>query len=317
MRALLVLIGVLAMPFLAAGQEGPPPKFDNRPRSIDAPPPADSKAPISLDAAAIAQATREAAAAVLVHKFAEALVACDRGLHLDARNLYLLYYKSAALRERGVATWNVGDRNKDENVKNEARADWTAVIGIVNQALPSVPPTPAYAEMRYRFVHEKAEVQYLLAHTSGIARTDALASLDAALAAAQDPGRPSPPAGGVEALNRQNEMAKLKLDKANLLVDNAAAADAPQARTLFREVLDVNPLEFNAMVGMSMECIIAIDWSASAAKMNQSAQVCIQEASAFRAQMPPSDPRSARLQEIIDALKQLDQSDRPRPSTKH
>ena len=297
MLALVVLIAVLTMPFLAAGQEGPPPKFDATPKSIDAPPPSIDTRPKSLDAGLVDKATQDAAAAVRAHNFADALAACDRGLRLAPKDSALHYYKSAALRERGVQSWNAGDKNKDENLKNEARADWAAVLGVADEALANLPQAPAANEMRYRFVREKAEARYFLAHTSGIARADAMAALDAAVVAAGEKG-PLP--------NRRSELAKLKLYKANVLVDSASVADATEARALFREVLELDPKEFDAMVGMSTACIIALDWTASAAKLKRGAQACTQEALAFRAQVPPTDPRSARLQQLMDALQTVD-----------
>jgi hypothetical protein len=222
-----------------------------------------------------------------------------------------------------VQSWNAGDKMKDEKLKNEARADWTAVVAVADEALATlVPSAPQYIELHYRFVREKAEVQFLLAHTSGIARPEAVASLDLAIAEAQDPRLPRDPSAGLGVVDPKlapaaagkpgsvyvrPELVRLKRSKAELLLDNASAADAVAARALYSEVLAADPQDYTAMVGMSTACIIALDWTASKTRLNQGAQACVREAVAFRAQVPPADPRSARLQLLIDALQQLDQ----------
>jgi hypothetical protein len=271
---LAVLLAGILTPFVAFGQAGS----------------------TSLDKVPLAKATSDANAALLGGHYDDAIAAADRGLRFDPANPTLHYDKSAALRMRGAQSWNLGEKNKDDKLKAAARADWTAVPAVADEALAKLPESAA--EMRFLFLHEKAEAAYLLAHTSGLARPEALAAMEAALTASQDAKRPA----GQNGLQRRFELAALKLEKADLLVDGGSAAEATQARAIYREVLELDPRAFDAMLGMSTACIIAVDWMAKPEVVKQSQQACLDEAIAFRAKLPPTDPHSAKLQEFIDGL---------------
>ncbi len=227
----------------------------------------------------LAKALQEGNQAVTAGRYDDAIAAYDRGIALDPSQYVLFLNKAAALRLRGTQTYNQSlGPNRDQKTKDAIRRDWLAAVesagkamNLVEASSSSTPPADLY-QARLVTLQEKALDLSLLGRIDEARLPEAAGAYHAAAELAKDPVKKN----------------QLRNNEAWILFQ---ALDFGKALSVYKNVLETEPENLDALYGATMAAVSSEDWKS-----------CNAYGARFLKVAPAADRRRAEIKETLDAI---------------
>ncbi len=218
-------------------------------------------------------------------RYDAAIEGYDRALSIDPSQYLIWTSRAMALRMRGISTYNKALAGQFQDGKNVAKKDFLAAIESANKALALIEALPVPADepgrtnlalARVSALEEKGiDLQFIgEGFNDPSAFADASSAYKAAAEFAPDPGRK----------NRLRNKAAAVL---------AQKLDFPAAISIYKTVLDSDPVNVEALLGAFLATVSLPDKDVKAAR---------EYGTRYLKAAPANDPHRQSVQETLDTL---------------
>jgi tetratricopeptide (TPR) repeat protein len=218
-------------------------------------------------------------------RYDAAIAGYDKALSIDPSQYAIWTSRAMAFRMRATTNFNKALAAKDEAGKNEARKDFLTAIESANKALMfiSIEPTPAddqgrasLAQAHVSALEEKGLSLVVIGErfSDPAALSDAIATYKSAVELASDPKKKN------QLRNREGVALADKLDFA-------------AAISLYKTVLDSDPVNLDALMGAFLACVSLPEMDVKAAR---------EYGTRYLKAAPANDPQRQSIQGALDAL---------------